>query len=225
MKRVWIGIALVASAAIGCSLANLPSQVLGDSGTGGQAGAAEEGQVLFEDDFSDPGSGWDIVEGVTDYHEGSYRIFAAEPTHDYWANPGRHFGGDVRIDVDATKAGGPEDNNFGVLCRYSQEDGFNYYSFQISSDGYAWITRVDNGEAVGISSEQMQSVDFIVPGEATNHLTVYCTGDQLSLWVNGENVASATDSTYSDGDIGLLAGTYETVGTDIRFDNLTVQAD
>jgi len=148
-----------------------------------------------------------------------------ESSYDYWANPGRHFGGDVRIDVDARKAGGPDDNNFGIQCRYNQDDGFDYYSLQISSDGYVWIARVDDGDATGISSEQMEPSEFVLQGDATNHLTAYCSGDQITLWVNGENVASATDSTYADGDVGLIAGTYETAGADIRFDNFTVTAD
>jgi hypothetical protein len=228
MKRIAIGVALLAATAIGCGLTS------GTSAEGPDApvpeGAPEVAEqatlALFEDDFSDSSSGWDIVEGVTEYDEGAYRIFVAEPDYQRWANPGRHFVGDVRVDVDVTKAGGPDDNFIGVICRYNQDDGFDYYAFQISSDGFAVISRFDDGVEVGISSEEMQSTDAIRQGAATNHVRVYCTGDQLTLWVNGENVASATDATYTDGDVGLLAATPEDeVGVDVRFDNLTVFAE
>jgi len=222
MKREWLGVMVLGMAALGCGLIeDLPGLL------GGQEApvVGEAGEVLFSDDFSDAGSGWDIVEGNTDYFEDAYRIYVEQASYDRWANPGRNFTGDIRIDVDITKAGGPDDNNFGVQCRYHDNDGFDYYGFQISSDGYVWIQRVDDGTPVGLSSEKMQPSDAVLQGAATNHLTVYCTGSELSLWVNGQKVASATDSTYPDGDVGFIAGTYETPGTDMRFDNLLVQAE
>ena len=79
----------------------------------------EPSDVLFQDDFSDPSSGWDRVvteTGETDYMDGVYRIYANQPGTDIWATPGLHFT-DVRIEVDAAKVGGPDDNDFGVICR------------------------------------------------------------------------------------------------------------
>ena len=43
---------------------------------------AENPSLYFQDDFSDPESGWDRVngaDGVTDYSNGAYRLFAALP--------------------------------------------------------------------------------------------------------------------------------------------------
>ena len=87
---------------------------------------AEPGAVLFEDDFSDVGSGWDRVhdaDGGTDYFHGAYRISADKPSVDYWANPGRVLQ-DVRVSVSAFKAAGPDDNDFGVICRYRDTENF-----------------------------------------------------------------------------------------------------
>ena len=71
--------------------------------------------VLFQDDFSDPSSGWDRVdasEGVTDYASGGYRIFVDQTQHDYWGNPGLSFA-DIRVEVDAAKVAGPDDKEGG----------------------------------------------------------------------------------------------------------------
>jgi len=71
--------------------------------TGATPAPAGEAGILFQDDFSDSGSGWDQVSfetGVTDYADGVYRIYVNEPTVDYWANPGLNFG-DVRVEVEA----------------------------------------------------------------------------------------------------------------------------
>jgi hypothetical protein len=40
--------------------------------------------------------------------------------------------------------------------------------------------------------------------------------------VNGQQVLSATDSSLTSGDIGLIAGTYDEGNVDVLFDNLVV---
>jgi len=49
-----------------------------------------------------------------------------------------------------------------------------------------------------------------------------CKGDDLSLRVNGELLASVKDTQYKSGDIGLTATSYEEASTEIRFDNIVV---
>jgi len=41
--------------------------------------------------------------------------------------------------------------------------------------------------------------------------------------VNGELIAEASDSTFSNGDIGLIVGSFDEPGVDIWFDNLSVK--
>jgi hypothetical protein len=111
--------------------------------------------VLYSDDFSDPDSGWDRVqaeEGVTDYENGQYRIFVDQAQHDYWANPGQSFT-DVQVEADATKIGGPDDNDFGLICRY--QDVENFYAFLISSDGFYAIMKYSDGGSETIGSDGM----------------------------------------------------------------------
>ncbi|GAB4532548.1 MAG: hypothetical protein Fur0018_21240 [Anaerolineales bacterium] len=179
--------------------------------------------LLFQDDFSSSSSGWDIVrvdDGITDYENNAYRIFVNLANNDVWANPGLSFT-DVRIEVDATKIGGPDDNDFGVQCRYKDTD--NFYFFIISSDGYYGIGKVFNGEQSLIGMESLATSDVIHQGQATNHIAAECKGDQLTLWVNGVELYSVQDSEFSSGDVGLMAGTFDTVGTDISFDNFVVK--
>jgi hypothetical protein len=64
--------------------------------------------------------------------------------------------------------------------------------------------------------------DKILKGDATNHIRADCVGDTLTLYVNGEKLAEAKDSDFTSGDVGLMAGTFDQVGVDIRFDNFVV---
>ena len=178
--------------------------------------------ILFKDDFSEPSSGWDRVNranGITDYVDGAYRIFVNTPSYDIWANPGLGFS-DTIIEVEAEKVAGPEDNDFGIICRYQGPQ--NYYSFLISSDGYYGIVKVVDGQQELIDEHTMAYSEVIRKGEASNKLNVKCIGNRLSLSVNGSLLAEVNDTAFTSGDVGLIAGTFDIAGTDIYFDNFIV---
>jgi hypothetical protein len=183
---------------------------------------SRSGRVLFDDDFSSPASGWRRVTaatGASDYMDGVYRILVNEPNVDIWSRPGLKFG-DVRIEVEAFKVGGDRDNRFGVICRAVDDDSF--YTFIISSDGFYGIGMINDGAYQLIGMDALQPTDAIQLGSAMNHIRADCVGDTLTLVVNGVQLAQVKDNTFSSGDVGLVAGSYTTPGTDIRFDNFIV---
>jgi len=178
--------------------------------------------ILFQDDFSDPKSGWHTLrdgDQLIDYEQDGLRFYVTETQFDFWSIPSLSFE-DVHIDVIAVKLGGPDDNDFGVICRYQDEEHF--YGFLISSDGYFGISKMVDGEHTLLGSEEMQPTDAINPGAASNAIAVDCIGDKLSLTVNGTKLLEVEDSDYTRGDIGLLAGTFDSPGVDILFDNFIV---
>ncbi|MGA2504939.1 MAG: hypothetical protein ABSG01_12685 [Anaerolineales bacterium] len=228
-KKVYFALAALVLVALACSINNVPTPtpqspvIINPQPTigGGNNGL----QVLFQDDFSDVNSGWDRTHneyGSTDYENGGYRINVIQTDSFFFANPYQSFQNDVRIEVEATKIGGPDDNAFGVQCRYQDVD--NYYFFYISSDGYAGIGIDSAGTKTIISSADgnLASNSNINQGAATNHIRADCIGNVLTLYVNGTQVASATDSSFTGGDVGLIAKTYTVAGTDILFQNFFV---
>ena len=180
------------------------------------------GNVLYKDDFSNATSGWDRVDEAdraTDYAAGVYRILVKGKNIDVWARPGLSFG-DVRVEVDGTKVGGDDNNDFGVICRY--QDDQNFYFLVISSDGYYGIAKRKHGQVSMLGGEMMASSDQIKQGPAVNHLRADCVGSTLRLFVNDVLLAETQDTDYANGDIGLLAGSFDVPGTEILFDNFVV---
>lgn len=184
-----------------------------------------QGDAYFQDDFSNPSSGWDRVsgtDGVTDYDGGMYRIFSATPNYYMWATPGRKFPNDVRIEVDVTRKAGADQDVFGVLCRYQNER--NFYILMISGDGQAGIAkRTSAVDLAMVSGGSMKGTASIRPGLVQNHLQADCVGNQFSLYVNDTLATSATDSEFSGGDAGLWLGTFDQPGADLFFDNFIVK--
>jgi hypothetical protein len=199
--------------------------LLSAAGCRGVATVLPGSDVFFQDDFSDPASGWDRVsgsDGVTDYAGGTYRLFSALSDYYLWATPGRLFERDVRIEADAIKVSGPDDGVFGLICRY--QDAENFYVFMISADGQAGIAKVLSGrDLVMLSGATLMPSSRIQTGLATNHLQADCLGSTLAFFVNGEQVASADDSSFTGGDVGLWLGDYEMPGMEVYMDNFVVR--
>ena len=188
---------------------------------------SSSGDIAFYDDFSSSYSGWDRQSSeniYTDYVGDAFHIAVYREGYTAWSNPGLYFNGDVKVAVEATTISGDADNDFGILCRYSGNPSTpNYYFFEISSDGYAVIGKVVNGMPEYLSSDKMMPSNAIIQEVyATNYLEADCIGDQLTFYVNGTQIASATDSSLVDGDVGLDAGTFSAAYTEIAFDNFTV---
>jgi hypothetical protein len=179
-------------------------------------------RTLYRDDFSKVSSGWNRVtapKGESNYADGMYRIFVNDANIDIWSLAGRSFS-DVRIEVDAYKIGGDRNNRFGVICRAASATTF--YTLVISSDGYYGIGMIDGSEYRLIGMDALQPTDAINQGSALNHIRADCVGDLLTLYVNGVKLAEVRDATFPTGDVGLIAGSYDVPGVDIRFDNFIV---
>lgn len=191
--------------------------------------AAPDDGSLFSDDFSDPNSGWysnGDPASPTYYDNGGYRVVKTQPDGAVWALPGRLFT-DIRLEVIATKQGGDNDNFFGVMCRVQgTTDSGNFYMLLISSDGYFGITRRVNGGTMElVDQEKMLYSSKINQGDATNKITAICDGDRLALYVNDELLVEVTDDAIPNGQIGLVAGTFDVPGTNILFDDVKVFAE
>lgn len=215
LKKITLGFVVLLFA--GCASAPLMTSLLGNSDK-----TATETSLLFFDDFSETGSGWDRFEGEigsTSYQDETFQIRVNEPNTDLFANPGQLFK-DVVIEVTATRLGGPLDNNFGVICRYQDEK--NFYAAQISSDGYAGIFRMKNGALRLLGHKQMIPAPSILGGSAANLIRFECIGQSLTLTVNGAPVDMREDKSFNNGDVGLIAGSFEESGTWVAFDDFRV---
>jgi hypothetical protein len=189
-------------------------------------GSFSTSPILFTDEFSDPDSGWDryrdeTTGNITDYENGSYHIYVNEPNVDLYGNPGKSFS-DVIIKATVQYLGGPEDNIFGVMCRYQDVD--NYYELVLSNDGYYGIGKEVGGQFTWLGADKMQASDAIHTGGATNLIQAECVKDSLTLSANGHKLMSIRDTDLpGPGDIGLMAGSGDQTGVDISFDHFSVK--
>lgn len=195
---------------------------------GNGADACQSSGVLFEDDFSgDRNCGWVLYNrggAVVAIEEGVLRFSTSQPGQIWWTNPERSFD-DAIITVEARQVSGPNNNAYGVICRYQNEA--NFYLFLISGDGYYAIGKYQTGsDQIQYLTENGQYVysEAINQGISTNRIRAACVGNQLSLTVNGIPLLTVTDPTFVTGDLGLGVSTLESGTAVVQFDNVRVIA-
>jgi hypothetical protein len=216
MKRLLLALSALGLAALACGTPSVNTDPTTQP-------PVPNRKVLYQDNFSDANSGWpsasDADKSASYSADGQYLLTVMAAQQDVWAHPGQNFT-DVSVEVDAVKTGGPDNNSFGLVCRFVDND--NFYYFLVSSDGYQVIGKYEAGESKFISSEQMQPSSAITSGSSTNHLRADCDGSTLTLYANGQQIATVTDSSFTSGDVGVIVGTFEEGNVSISFDNFVV---
>ncbi|NLE83327.1 MAG: hypothetical protein GX603_02305 [Chloroflexi bacterium] len=180
------------------------------------------GEVLFEDDFSNYSSGWEVVNNAYElkgYSTGGYMISINQPDSRAISTTNLNFT-NSEIAVDVQKITGARDSQFGIVCRF--QDKFNFYAFVISADGYAGIVRIEDGVSETLGGNQLIRVENIKQDDGTNAMKAVCRDDQLELIVNSETIVSAADSVFASGDAGIFAETFDTGESAVIFNHFVI---
>jgi len=138
------------------------------------------GEVVFEDDFSDAGSGWlsnSDEDGRRAYENGEYTIEVISPMYWYWSD--QYFAYDAlmaEVDVRVVKSAG--DADYGFIC--GLQDDQNFTALEISEDGYFIIWKQVGDDFITLIdwtySEQLV-------GSGPYRLAAQCSREKLLLAV------------------------------------------
>ncbi|MBP8251434.1 MAG: DUF1080 domain-containing protein [Herpetosiphon sp.] len=197
-----------------------------DTGLGVVTGPS--GEVFLNDDFSNKDEQWPEQETTTKsgkyaYVDGAYQITVNVPQRIIWTST-QDLYADVDAQIDVTMRDGPELNAAGLVLREQVGTGDtegSLYAFQIDSTGQYAFRRFDKG-----AGEWKNLIDWTDAANAnkgigaTNTLRVVAQGSLFTFYVNGENVNSFVDDTYSNGAMGFGASTFEEGNSLAEFDNL-----
>jgi len=183
--------------------------------------APKSGDLLYQDDFSDNGSGWTSIndqDGSVGYANGEYQISVTSPKIFISGTSGKTFS-DAILDVTVRVRNPSNQGDYGLICR-QQENG-NYYAFEISEDGYASIWKSADGKISPLVDwEYFKRLE----GKTELNITASCIGNQLGLAIDGQLIIGTTDSDLQEGDTGLIAGTWDTPGLVVAFDDFTIHS-
>lgn len=161
--------------------------------------------VLFQDDFTNPSSGWDVIhetDYILEYKDGSFHAFvgAQNGGQSFWVKDGFT---DMSVAVQVTQTNGPEDALVGVSCRNTQ--GAGGYRFEFSRDGRYGIYEYNQGNTTTL--DENFTAPNLINTNGSNTIEGICDGTTLTLLVNGVPLTQVNDGTYSSGGAGLIVRT------------------
>ncbi len=150
--------------------------------------AGQTGKVIFEDNFADDSGGWNVGANAN-YVKGAFQI-KADAKADFGSSLNTTFNateGDYCVEIafpsEAAEAGNHDDVGIDFLAA----DDDNEYSFNVGSDGNAWIVRLVKGASSFVMPATKVPAVKTAPG-SVNALRVVVKDGKLTFYVNGEQV-------------------------------------
>lgn len=187
-------------------------------------------QQFFTEEFDAPlSSAWSILtvtgsdkadpEKVTVEPENGKLVwnFDSEEVYYYLFYEGFSYD-DVTVSVQADNRG-KNNNSVSLICRYDPEVG--WYEFNIANNGLYDILYADSsGDSIGYSRITNGGSNDIKQGKDSNEYTITCSGDKLTLTINGEEVNSVTEKNYGlrEGGIGVSVSAFNVLPILVEMD-------
>jgi LPXTG-site transpeptidase (sortase) family protein len=184
-------------------------------------------KVLLDEDFQDNRMRWaDSARASAWLDQGAYRLAVREPGMFVAVGaPVSTSLADVVVSARFRKVGGPPGGGYGVIVRDQEpttRDGIRqsgrYYVLEVGDRGEVGVWRREDNAWVDLVP--WTASDAVRRGDAANDLEVWATGAQLTLVVNGIEVARQIDRTLTAGGVGVFVGGD---GNDVALEHLLVR--
>ena len=182
----------------------------------------KSGQVMMIENFDNPKTNWEEVSNAYElkrYSKQGYFVSVFPVNARAISTSGKVFS-DAKFSVEVQKITGSLNTNYGLICRY--QDKHNFYGFVVATDGYAGIYIVKNGQTQLLSGEKFMFTEVINQDDGVNMIVASCTGDQLSLTVNAEEIITVKDSNFINGELGIFLETIDEGNASATFNEFIV---
>lgn len=171
--------------------------------------ATPSGTIIFQDALTSNAKGWQADETHCFFKSDGYHVrqnyFCTAPV----AIPT----GDITVSVNVKEVSGSNDFPFGIVLRRSGE---NYYAFEVDARGDWAFFKSETNATRYVKLRDFTANAAIRKGlNASNALKVVARDNMFSCYVNGTLVGQVTDSSYTNGQVGLISEKYEAVFTNI----------
>lgn len=183
------------------------------------------GGAILEDDFSKDGvwgTGSD-TDSAVEYLNDTLNFSVSTDYYFVWSTPNGEDYENIHLEVTAKNDSTDLTAAFGIICNLQITD--TSYYFAVTSVGeYAIGKYTFLGDELLTNNGEWGTSDAITSGADSYRIGADCGSDgTLTLYVDGQQVDSVYDTTYTTGNVGLFAWSGEDVdGTNISFDDFVV---
>ena len=176
-----------------------------------------------KDDFSSDSSGWGTGtddSSSVEYANSGLQMIVYIPFYVTWSTQSPDSYENVHIEANVKNESTDSEALFGIVCN-EQGSTESFYYVGVSPDGYyAFIKSAVAQDDVFLKEGTSELISI---SSGSVRLGLDCGGGVLTLYVNGQQVDSVSDSTYTSGVVGLFAASDDqNSGTNVTFDDFVV---
>lgn len=208
-NKVFLAIGCLALAAMSCNAL---------SGLGGSG-------ALLEDDFSSQlwGTGTDADSSI-EYANSTLQMQVFTQNYFVWSTPNDEDYENVHIEVTVNNNNTDPTTAFGIMCNQQVTDS-GYYFAVTPAGQYAIAKNTVAQKDVFLTNDNTwEYSDFITANASSYRLGVDCASNgTLTLYVDGQQVDSVTDTDYTSGGVALFTWSgEEAASADVTFDDFVM---
>jgi len=179
------------------------------------------GEVLFEDDFTDP-KAWQLGQtstGSIAFGTNELTIAIGEMNATLTSLREVPTFSDFYLEITAAPSMCRELDEYGMLFRVTSASDF--YRFSLSCNGQVRLDRLIGGDA---SSPQPWMMSGAVPPGApsSSRIGIAANGSKMDFFVNGQYQFSIKDPQLTSGGLGVFARSTNKMAVTVNFSNLVV---
>ena len=187
--------------------------------------AAPSSNIIFNDDFSSTqwGVGSDENSSV-EYADNALQMMVFTTNYFIWSTPNDQNYQDIHMEVTVINNDTDSTTAFGIMCNQQANDN-NFYYLAITPAGEYAIAKTTNGEndLFLTNNDQWAYSSRIAANASSYRIGSDCSRGILVLYVDDQLIASATDSSYLNGGVGLFTWSGEEVDSaNVSFDDFLV---
>jgi len=185
------------------------------------------GDVLLSDDFSSAqwGTGTDADSSV-EYASEALQMIVFTKNYFVWSTPNEEDYQSVHMEVTVINNDTDSTTGFGLMCNQQAGADNSFYYFAITPAGEYAIAKAEEGVQADIfltNNDEWAASDLISKNASSYRVGADCGNGNLTLYVDGQQVASVSDSTYTEGGVALFTWSgEEATSTNVSFDDFVM---
>jgi len=189
---------------------------------GGGSTSTPSPKVILSDDFSSAkwGTGTDTNSSI-EYANNALQMIVFTKNYFVWSTANDETYQNVHVEVNVINNGTDPTTAFGLICNQQAADNNFYYVAITPAGQYAIAKAVEGQKDVFLTnSDAWATSDAIAKDAASYHIGADCGNGTLTLYVDGQQIVSISDTLYPSGGVAMFTWSgEEATTTNVSFDD------
>ena len=181
--------------------------------------------VLFDEDFSGGRTQWGTgtdADSAVEYIDDALNFQIFTKNYIVWTTPNDNDYENVHMEVTVINNGTDSTTAFGFICNQQYPITESHYYFAVTPFGQYAIAKaaLAQTDIFLTNNDEWGHSDLIAKDAASYRVGADCGNGKLTLYVDGQEVDSVEDATYTSGRIAVFAWSgEEATTTNVSFDD------